>query len=127
MLRTQRIRERLLLRRQQILARYRDGVARADEELASNEPEQVGRASEQWDARVLSSLGDSDVRELAIIIAAIRRIDQGTYGQCELCFRRIESARLAALPSAATCIDCASELERELAPAPAQSTPAAAL
>ena len=121
MLRTQRLRERLLLRRQQLLTRYRDGAARADEELASNETKQVARASKEWDARVLSSLSDSDLRELACIISAIRRIDQGKYGQCELCFRRIEPARLAALPSAATCIDCTSELE------PAQQMPAAAL
>jgi RNA polymerase-binding protein DksA len=114
------IRERLLLRRQQLLARYRDGVARADEELESHESEQVERATEEWDARILSSLGDSDVREIAGIIAAIHRLDRGTYGLCDQCDRRIEPARLAALPAATSCIDCARGHE------PAQQVPAAA-
>jgi len=107
----QRVRNRLLKRRQQLLARFHDGVARAGEELESPDSEEVERATEQWDARVLSSLGDNDVRELAGIAAAIRRIDDGTYGVCQHCNRRIEPARLAALPAATSCIDCASDFE----------------
>jgi len=118
--RTQRIRNRLLQRRHQLLSRYHDGVARADEELEANESEEVERATEQWDARVLSSLGDNDVRELTGIVAAIRRIDEGTYGVCQHCDRRIEPARLAALPAATSCIDCASDFE------PVQRMPAVA-
>jgi RNA polymerase-binding transcription factor DksA len=110
MRRNQRIRERLLKRRQQLLSRFHGGVELADEELESRETEDVERAAEAWDARVLSSLGDNDVRELAAVVAAIRRIDAGTYGLCQHCDRRIEPARLAALPAASTCIDCASDL-----------------
>jgi len=120
MQRNQRVRNRLLKRRQQLLARYHDGVARADEELESHESEDVERAAEQWDARVLSSLGETDLRELASIVAALRRIDDGTYGVCQHCDRRIEPARLAALPEATACIDCASDFE------PAQRMPAMA-
>jgi RNA polymerase-binding protein DksA len=111
MQRTQRIRDRLLKRRQQLLSRYQDGVERADEELDTRESEEVERATELWDVRVQSSLGDNDIRELAGIIAAIRRIDEGTYGLCQHCDRRIEPARLAALPAAASCIDCATDYE----------------
>lgn len=116
MQRNRRIRERLLQRRQQLLSRYRDGVARADEELEARDSEEMERAADEWDARLVSSLGDKDVRELAGIVAAIRRIDEGTYGLCQHCDRRIEPARLAALPAATTCIDCASddELARRL-------------
>jgi DnaK suppressor protein len=119
-MRTQRIRDRLLKRRQQLLSRYQDGVERADEEHETRDPEEVERASEDWDVRVQSSLGDADVRELAGIIAAIHRIDSGTYGICEHCDRRIEPARLAALPAATSCIDCATDYEH------AQRVPAAA-
>lgn len=111
MQRTQRIRERLLKRRQQLLGRYLDGIARTDEELESRDSEDVERATEEWDVRVQSSLGENDVRELAGIIAALRRIDAGTYGVCQHCDRRIEPARLAALPAATSCIDCASDYE----------------
>ncbi len=98
-------------RRHQLLSRYHGGIERADEELESRESEEVERATEQWDVRVVSSLGDQDLRELAGIIAAIRRIDAGTFGLCQHCDRRIEPARLAALPTAITCIDCANDAE----------------
>jgi len=111
MQRNRRIRDRLLKHRQQLLSRYHDGVARAGEELESRESEEVERATEQWDARVVSSLGAQDLRELAGIVAAIRRIDEGTYGLCLHCGRRIEPARLAALPATTSCIDCASDHE----------------
>lgn len=111
MQRNRRIRDRLLKHRQQLLSRYHDGVARADEELEARDSEEVERATEQWDARVVSSLGDKDLRELAGIVAAIRRIDEGTYGLCLECGRRIEPARLTALPAATACIDCATDHE----------------
>ncbi len=111
MQRTQRIRDRLLKQRRQLLSRYHAGVERTGEELDSRESEEVEHATELWDARVQSSLGDNDVRELAGIVAAIRRIDDGTYGVCQHCDRRIEPARLAALPAATSCIDCATDHE----------------
>jgi DnaK suppressor protein len=38
--------------------------------------------------------------------AALRRINEGTYGVCIECEETISSARLAALPAAALCIRC---------------------
>jgi DnaK suppressor protein len=113
MQRTQRIRDRLLKQRAQLLSRYRNGVERTGEELEAleSESEEVERATELWDTRVQSSLGDNDVRELAGIVAAIQRIDEGTYGLCQHCDRRIEPARLDALPAATSCIDCATDQE----------------
>jgi DnaK suppressor protein len=42
------------------------------------------------------------------IDAALSRLDQGGYGICQRCGRPIPAGRLAARPSAATCIGCAS-------------------
>ena len=39
---------------------------------------------------------------------ALAKIDQGTYGVCEVCGRAINPARLEAKPAARLCIDCAS-------------------
>jgi RNA polymerase-binding transcription factor DksA len=94
------------------MSRYLDGVERAGEEHELRESEEVERATELWDARVVSSLGDKDLRELVSIVAAIRRIVEGTYGVCQHCERRIEPARLAALPAATSCIECATDAER---------------
>ena len=34
---------------------------------------------------------------------ALRRLDQGTYGRCEVCDAAIDDDRLSSLPTAATC------------------------
>ncbi len=45
---------------------------------------------------------------LAEVEAAIARLDQGTYGRCEVCGKPIVPARLEAKPAARRCITCAS-------------------
>jgi DnaK suppressor protein len=37
---------------------------------------------------------------------ALKRIDQGTYGKCEVCGESIKDSRLKALPFATMCISC---------------------
>ncbi|MFQ5948319.1 MAG: TraR/DksA family transcriptional regulator [Acidimicrobiia bacterium] len=44
---------------------------------------------------------------LAKVEVAMRRIDAGTYGKCDLCGRAIPVARLEALPHATLCVECA--------------------
>ena len=46
-------------------------------------------------------------RELAETLAAIERIEAGTYGRCEQCNGAIGRQRLLALPAARYCIACA--------------------
>ena len=46
----------------------------------------------------------------AEIESAQRRIDAGTYGQCEACGRSIAAARLEARPIARTCVACAARV-----------------
>ncbi len=115
-MRTTTIRQKLLRRRHALLARYFGELERADEELEPREIEEIERATEQWDAQVLARLGDSDARALADIVAALRRIDDGTYGICDECGERIGAGRLEALPTATACIECASSSERTVAP-----------
>lgn len=111
-MRTTLMRRRLLRQRALLLARYRDELDRVDEQLASRETEDVERATEQWDAQVLSRLGDSDAKLLAEIVAALHRIDDGTYGKCVHCGEPIGTDRLDALPAIATCYACAEDIAR---------------
>ncbi|MFN8026238.1 MAG: TraR/DksA C4-type zinc finger protein [Acidimicrobiia bacterium] len=46
---------------------------------------------------------------LAEIDDALAKLDAGSYGACESCGKPISEARLEAVPSARTCIDCASQ------------------
>src|SRR6266536_707510 len=40
---------------------------------------------------------------------ALAKFENGTYGECESCHRRIPEARLEAMPAARLCIECASK------------------
>jgi DnaK suppressor protein len=40
------------------------------------------------------------------VVAALQRIDKGTYGKCTNCGRDIPPERLEAVPTASLCIDC---------------------
>ena len=45
---------------------------------------------------------------------ALKRIEAGTYGECESCGKPIAKARLDALPEATLCIDCKAEEEAKV-------------
>ena len=47
------------------------------------------------------------------IEAALERIEEGHYGRCEECGRKIAQARLEAMPYVALCVRCASQREHE--------------
>jgi RNA polymerase-binding transcription factor DksA len=49
---------------------------------------------------------------IANIDEALRAIDKGTYGCCDMCGELINKPRLAVLPFAKNCIKCQSEMER---------------
>ncbi len=55
--------------------------------------------------------GQRRAAQLREIDAAIRRIDDGSYGDCERCEEPINPRRLDADPTARLCIDCASRSE----------------
>jgi DnaK suppressor protein len=55
--------------------------------------------------------------ELGQVMAALRRVDDGTYGLCEDCGEPIDERRLLALPATAYCTACQAIHER---PGPAR-------
>ena len=55
--------------------------------------------------------GERRAAQLREIDAAMRRIDDGNYGDCERCEAPINPRRLDADPTARLCIDCASNAE----------------
>jgi DnaK suppressor protein len=108
-----RIRHRLDDRRRALLVRYHNTLALADAELDEHAVELVDVANDQWDARVLTEVSESDAHILENIVGAIQRLDRGCYGVCTSCRRKIERERLAILPEAAECAGCASFAERQ--------------
>jgi DnaK suppressor protein len=63
-------------------------------------------------AGLVSCLNDRDQKMIQEIHVTLKRIDEGTYGQCASCEDEIGSERIRALPTATLCIDCATAREK---------------
>ncbi len=57
-------------------------------------------------------LGFSEAKLLEKIDYALKRLDEGTYGICDVCKKEISIQRLKAKPSASLCIECQSAKEQ---------------
>lgn len=60
---------------------------------------------------VIDKLDRLEVLELNKIMHALKKIENGSYGFCIACSKRIHRKRLKALPQALTCLKCAEELK----------------
>ena len=69
-------------------------------------------ASATFDRELDQGLEEGAQQTLVEIEAALKRIEEGTYGTCTNCDRPIAVERLEALPWATLCIDCARDRER---------------
>jgi RNA polymerase-binding transcription factor len=56
-----------------------------------------------------------DLEELRDIDAALTRIEDGSYGQCDECGSEISYARLEAQPTALRCVECQAQHEKTYA------------
>ena len=65
---------------------------------------------------VLDSLGQRSQAEMAMIDAALSRIEDGTYGICARCDAEIAEKRLDVLPFTPLCAPCAQGLEKGVTP-----------
>ena len=68
------------------------------------------QASEQREMGLMSR--ERLVERIERLTAALKRIEDGTYGTCVECGKAIGQARLKALPEAFTCVTCQEKIER---------------
>lgn len=102
----EQLREQLVTR----LATLTSRVERIERDLRSpGDRDWVERATEQENDEVLEGLDELTRAEALRLRRAIERIDTGQYGTCAHCGQPIEAARLAALPSATTCVRCTTD------------------
>ncbi|NLK46959.1 MAG: TraR/DksA family transcriptional regulator [Treponema sp.] len=72
----------------------------------------VDIASDAIDSKMLETFGSKDMNRLKLIDSALMRIEQGKYGLCLKCSKKIPQERLEAIPYAFLCINCKSDDER---------------
>jgi RNA polymerase-binding protein DksA len=83
------------------------------EEVAASADSHLGEAAAATLNREIDyTLGENSEQILSEIEAALKRIDDGTYGTCTACGKPIGIERLEAYPWASLCIDDARKAER---------------
>jgi len=109
------IKKRLYTRREELLMDFRKQNAEAAELLDKGVPD-VGDLSMTESLRdLLHLLSESDREEILRIDEALDRIENGTYGRCQLCDEPIALKRLEVIPHAQYCVECKERLEKESA------------
>lgn len=66
-------------------------------------------ATETEDTEVMESLGNAGLKEIEMINAALKRIEDGIYGECQKCGEDILPERLEVVPFTPLCRNCARE------------------
>jgi RNA polymerase-binding transcription factor DksA len=98
--------EQLTARRDELkerLARLDGEARRATEPLLADFAEQ---AVQRENDEVVDRLREATAADLRSISLALTRLENGTYGVCIDCGKRIESARLEVMPASPRCMSC---------------------
>ncbi len=75
-------------------------------EIAAGNDNHLGDlATATYDRELDEGLEEGAQQTLEDVELALRKLDEGTYGTCEVCGKPIGAARLAAIPWARLCID----------------------
>jgi RNA polymerase-binding transcription factor DksA len=89
-----------------------DGVVAASEDSNADDEHDPEGATIAFERAQLVALLDAARRRQADVEHALARLQDGAYGRCEGCGDPIGAERLAARPSARTCVACASSSRR---------------
>ena len=110
---TEQLRQRMLEERQRVVdaidnihAENPGSIGEETEETTFQDNHLGDIATATFDREMASTLEDNSTHVLTEIDAALKRIDEGTFGVCTRCGKPISAERLEALPWAALCIEC---------------------
>ncbi len=107
----QEIRKKLTRQREELIADAGIALnALPDETLF---PELGDQASAEIDRNFMLKLKGRERKLLKKIDESIEKIDNGTYGICDVCGEEIDIKRLEARPVTTMCIECKTEQEEE--------------
>ena len=85
----------------------------SDEKERENFPDTTDRASAESDRNFLLRIRERERLLILKVRAALKRIEDGTFGICESCGGKISIARLKARPVTTFCIACKTEAEQQ--------------
>ncbi len=80
---------------------------------AESFPDVTDRASQESDRNFELRIRDRERKLVKKIKEALQRIDDGTFGTCEVCGKKISEKRLTARPVTTLCIACKTQQEKQ--------------
>lgn len=89
------------------LERDFDGIVESSALAATDDEHDPEGGTTAFERQHVAALIGQARDRLADVAAALKRLDAGSYGQCERCGSAIAAERLAARPTASMCISCA--------------------
>ncbi len=93
-----------------------EDLKKSTAELIEDEPnfaDSIDQASADAGKAITVQMKNRERDILTQINEALRRIEDGTFGECVQCAEPIAEARMKANPATTLCIDCKSEIESE--------------
>ena len=112
---TQEMQELLLKEREELLKNIKyEGDAMISDSKSANagRGDSLDLASEYGAYQKMEALSAMDKQRLKSIDSALKRINDGKYGYCLQCGKKIPEGRLRAIPEAVLCVDCKNANER---------------
>ena len=91
------------------------GTSDREEILIENAAEDFDRLQQQMNREVAIRNLDRESKLLKEVQAAMKRVEEGSYGTCLRCEEEIPEKRMKAVPWAAYCVPCQETIERQRA------------
>ncbi len=111
---TREMQEKLLAARDELMRKLNSegDDFRNEAQASSGRGDSSDLASDEGVYRKMEALNAMDAKKLKAIENALKRINDGKYGYCLQCGKKIPEGRLRAIPESVLCVDCKSQNER---------------
>ncbi len=101
-------------KKESIIRKLTDTITESKEMESNVAQDLVDKAETSYTKEFLLSLSDGEREQLLLIDEALKRLEHGEFGVCQLCGKEIGGKRLKAIPWTPLCIDCQEKAEEEL-------------
>jgi RNA polymerase-binding transcription factor len=107
-------RKLLAAKKESIIRKLTDTITESKEMESNVAQDLVDKAETSYTKELLLSLSDGERDQLLQIDEALKRLEHGEFGVCQVCTKEIGDKRLKAIPWTPLCIDCQEKAEEEL-------------
>jgi DnaK suppressor protein len=108
----ERFKKMLLKKKEEIIDILSEVYSEGKEIEVGISQDVVDKAESSYTKEFLFSLSDVERKRLFMIDEAIKRIEDSSYGICQMCQNNIDNKRLAVVPWAPNCIECQEKEEK---------------